>query len=60
LKNKPMNLFGKSLSAESGSFAVASGHGIIHWSYVSPVGVNPGAAGILSALEELQNKQEAK
>jgi peroxiredoxin len=28
--------------------------GVIYWSYVSPVGVNPGAAGILSALEELQ------
>src|SRR2546430_9999068 len=28
--------------------------GVIHWSYVSPVGVNPGADGILSALEELQ------
>jgi len=25
---------------------------------VSPVGVNPGAAGILSALEELQNKEK--
>jgi peroxiredoxin len=34
--------------------------GIIHWSYVSPVGVNPGAEGILSALEELQNKKEVK
>jgi peroxiredoxin len=34
--------------------------GVIYWSYVSPVGVNPGAAGILSALEELQNKHEAK
>src|SRR5579862_4574791 len=33
--------------------------GIIHWSYVSPVGVNPGAAGILSALEELQDKGES-
>ncbi|HLH52452.1 MAG TPA: redoxin domain-containing protein [Verrucomicrobiae bacterium] len=33
--------------------------GIIHWSYVSPVGVNPGAAGILSALEELQDKRES-
>lgn len=39
---------------------VINAHGIIHWSYVSPVGVNPGGAGILSALEELQNKQEAK
>src|SRR5437660_9680124 len=27
--------------------------GVIHWSWVSPVGVNPGADGILSALEEL-------
>jgi peroxiredoxin len=32
--------------------------GVIHWSYVSPVGVNPGADGILSALEELQNKEQ--
>jgi len=29
--------------------------GIIHWSYVSPIGVNPGAGGILAALENLQN-----
>lgn len=35
---------------------VINAEGIIHWSYVSPVGVNPGAAGILSALEELQTK----
>jgi peroxiredoxin len=27
--------------------------GIIYWSYVSPVGVNPGADGVLRALEEL-------
>lgn len=27
--------------------------GIIQWSYVSPVGINPGADGILNALEEL-------
>jgi peroxiredoxin len=27
--------------------------GIIRWSYVSPVGLNPGADGILRALEEL-------
>src|SRR5271167_1814007 len=37
---------------------VINAEGIIHWSYVSPVGVNPGAEGILSALEELQNKQK--
>jgi peroxiredoxin len=27
--------------------------GIIRWSYVSPVGINPGADGILTALESL-------
>jgi alkyl hydroperoxide reductase subunit AhpC len=25
-------------------------NGLIHWSYVSPVGINPGADGILKAL----------
>lgn len=29
------------------------GDGIIQWSYCSPVGVNPGADGVLSALESL-------
>jgi peroxiredoxin len=37
---------------------VIDADGIIRWSYVSPVGVNPGADGILSALEELQPKEE--
>jgi peroxiredoxin len=31
--------------------------GIIHWSYVSPLGVNPGADGILNALEEITAKE---
>jgi len=30
--------------------------GVIRWSYLSPVGINPGADGILSALESLQSK----
>jgi peroxiredoxin len=30
--------------------------GTIHWSYVSPVGINPGADGILAALEELSKE----
>jgi peroxiredoxin len=33
---------------------VIDGGGIVHWSYVSPVGVNPGADGILRALESLE------
>jgi peroxiredoxin len=39
---------------------VINDDGVIHWSHVSPIGVNPGAAGILSALEDLQNKKEKK
>jgi peroxiredoxin len=39
---------------------VIDAEGTIRWSYVSPVGVNPGAGGILSALEELQPQEVAR
>jgi peroxiredoxin len=32
---------------------VIDGDGVIRWSYLSPMGVNPGAAGIVNALEAL-------
>lgn len=32
---------------------VIDGRGVIQWSYLSPMGVNPGAAGIIKALEAL-------
>jgi peroxiredoxin len=32
---------------------VIDANGIVGWSYVSPVGINPGADGILRALENL-------
>jgi peroxiredoxin len=32
---------------------VIDGEGVIRWSYCSPVGVNPGADGILEALESM-------
>lgn len=35
---------------------VLDGDGIIHWSYCSPISVNPGADGILNALESLAAK----
>lgn len=35
------------------------GEGIIRWSDVSPIGTNPGADGILTALEALPQTQEA-
>jgi peroxiredoxin len=35
---------------------VIDGEGVIRWSYVSPVGINPGADGILRALEALHSE----
>jgi peroxiredoxin (alkyl hydroperoxide reductase subunit C) len=34
---------------------VIDGAGTIRWSYLSPVGINPGADGILTALDQLTN-----
>jgi hypothetical protein len=31
--------------------------GVIHWSYVSPPEVNPGADGILRALEDMATRE---
>ena len=31
--------------------------GNIRWSYVSPIGVNPGAQGVLNALESLDSQK---
>jgi len=39
---------------------VIDNEGIIRWSYVSPIGVNPGADGILDALEHLEPKEVAR
>jgi peroxiredoxin len=36
---------------------VIDGEGVIRYSYVSPVGVNPGAAGILKALHNLTTNE---
>jgi peroxiredoxin len=36
---------------------VIDAEGVIRWSYVSPVGVNPGADGILRALESLEREE---
>ena len=37
-----------------GALFVIDGRGVIRWSYVSPIGVSPGADGILNALEDLR------
>jgi peroxiredoxin len=38
---------------------VLDGEGTIRWSYLSPVGVNPGADGILEALESMAKTSRA-
>lgn len=38
---------------------VIDSEGIIRWSYVSPVGINPGADGILAALENLPQQAQS-
>jgi peroxiredoxin len=37
---------------------VVDGNGVIFWSYLSPIAVNPGADGILEALETLSNQSK--
>jgi peroxiredoxin len=32
--------------------------GIIRWSYLSPIGINPGADGILRALEQMEREEK--
>src|ERR1700683_4319314 len=46
-------------TSERALFVIDS-KGVIAWSYVSPLGVNPGAEGILAALEDLSPSQERK
>lgn len=38
---------------------VLDSNGVITWSYVSPTGVNPGADGILRALDDLKAKEQS-
>ncbi len=45
-------------TCERALFVIDAG-GTIRWSYVSPVGVNPGADGILEALEAMERAKAA-
>jgi hypothetical protein len=40
------------------ALSVIDKEGIIHWSYISPTGTNPGAEGILNALESNAGPRE--
>ena len=38
---------------------VIDGEGVIRWSYLSPIDINPGADGILAALEQIDQDRQA-
>jgi peroxiredoxin len=50
---KRYGVYDNSIGMSERALFVLDGDGVIRWSYVSPVGVNPGADGILAALESL-------
>jgi peroxiredoxin len=59
-KGAVSRLFGSYRDGEGTSeraLFVIDGEGTIRWSYCSPVGVNPGADGVLEALESLEVKR---
>ncbi len=48
--------YAERLGTSERALFVIDAQGIICWSFLSPMGVNPGADGILSALESLQER----
>jgi peroxiredoxin len=59
-KGKVARAYGVYREAEGTSeraLFVLDAEGVVRWSYVSPVGVNPGADGILAALEALRTEE---
>ncbi len=51
---KRFGVYDENIGMAERALFVLDGDGVISWSYVSPIGVNPGADGILAALEEMQ------
>ena len=50
---KLYGVYDEQLGEEKRALFVIDETGVIQWSYLSPVGINPGADGIIDALEEL-------
>jgi peroxiredoxin len=50
---KRYGVYDENVGMSERALFVLDGDGMISWSYVSPVGVNPGADGILHALESM-------
>ncbi len=58
--SKKYGVYNESTGQSARALFVIDEEGIIQWSYLSPEGINPGADGILDALEELADKEKAK
>jgi peroxiredoxin len=52
-------VYGDEIGMSDRALFVVDGDGIVYWSYVSPIGVNPGADGILAALESMAGEAAA-
>jgi peroxiredoxin len=52
-------VYDDSIGMSERALFVLDGDGVIRWSYVSPIGVNPGADGILAALESMGEAKAA-
>ena len=55
--SKKYGAFKESIGESARALFVIDDKGVIRWSHLSPDGVNPGADGILSALENLNARQ---
>ena len=51
--SRQYGVYESSLGLSQRALFVLDGKGVVRWKYVSPIGINPGADGILTALEEL-------
>ncbi len=59
ITSRKYGAFNSKVGESERALFVIDDKGIVRWSHLSPDGVNPGADGILSALEGLKSKQQA-
>ena len=57
---KMYDVYRRSDGTSERALFVLDAQGVIRWSYVSPVGINPGADGILTALEALKTEETSQ
>jgi peroxiredoxin len=56
---KRFGVYDEGIGMSERALFVLDGDGVVRWSYVSPIGVNPGADGILTALESMVERAAA-